>query len=74
MTTEADLHRLVARLIDESGAVPSLTAELIADEAMLLADPNGAAEALVKAAAHAQFQQIAAEILDCRFGGKSARA
>jgi hypothetical protein len=39
MTSEADLHKLLERLIDESAAVPSLTAAMIADEAMLLADP-----------------------------------
>ena len=74
MATEADLYKLVERLIDESDAVPSLTAAMIADEAMLLADPDGSTEALVRVAAHAQFQQIAAEILDRRFGAKGASA
>ncbi len=70
MATEADLYKLIERLIDECDAVPSLTAAMIADEAMLLADPDGLTEALIRVAAHAQFQQIAAEILDRRFGGK----
>ena len=74
MATEADLYKLIERLIDESDAVPSLTAAMIADEAMLLADPDGSTEALVKVAAHAKFQQIAAEILHRRFGGEGAGA
>jgi transposase len=60
--------------IDESDAVPSLTGAMIADEAMLLADPDGSTETLVRVAARAQFLQIAAEILDRRFGGKGASA
>jgi hypothetical protein len=71
-TAEAGPYKLVERLIDESDAVPCLTAVMIADEAMLLADPNGETEALIRAAAHARFQQIAAEILNRRFGGKGA--
>jgi hypothetical protein len=74
MATEVDLYKLVERLIDEIDAVPSLTAAMIADEAMLLADPDGSTEALVRVAAHAQFQLIAAEILDRRFGGKGDSA
>ena len=60
MATEADLCKLIERLIDESDPVPALTAAMIADEAMLLADPDGSTEAFVKVAAHAKFQQIAA--------------
>ena len=74
MTTEADLYKLIERLIDESDAVPSLTAAMIADEAMLLADPDGLTEALIRVAARARFQQIATEILDRRFGGKGTSA
>ena len=74
MTTMADLYKLIERLIDESDPVPSLTAAMIADEAMLLADPDGSTEALVRVAAHAQFQLIVAEILDRRFGGKGTSA
>jgi hypothetical protein len=71
MATEADVYKPIERLIDESDAVPSLTATMITDEATPLADLDSAAEALVKLAAHARFQRIAAEILDVDYGHES---
>jgi hypothetical protein len=70
-TTELDLYRLVVRLIEEGNA-EQLTAARIADEIIADVDPYAKTHAILRAAAFAQFQQIAAQILHRRSRSKDA--
>jgi hypothetical protein len=70
-TTELDLYKLVARLI-EKGNAEQLTAARIADEIIADLDPYAKTHTILRAAAFAQFHQIAAEILHSRSRSKDA--
>ena len=66
MTTQSDLRRKVARLIDENTA-PHLTAEILADGAMRELDCRHDMVPLERAVTHERLRRIAVEMLGRRF-------
>ena len=65
---------MVMRLIAANAATPHITASLIADQALTELDPNGEADPIFRAACHAQFRNMATEILEAVIEGTTASA